>query len=398
MLVSSLKGTGMEERKMRVAVVFGGRSAEHEVSLQSARNVVEALDRDKYEAVLVGIDREGRWYLDGDSLTLLNSDDPRLISLDSGARRVALTPDGADGALVARDAGVPASSGPAVGGSGSGGLGRMDVIFPVLHGPYGEDGSIQGLAKLANLPCVGADILGSALGMDKDVMKRLLRDAGIDTAPFRAYSSPAAAIADYDDLCAAVGNDLFVKPANLGSSVGISHVRDSAEFGAGVAEAFAYDTKIVVEAKIGGREIEVAVLGNDRLEASVPGEIVPAEDFYSYEAKYLDEHGAALLIPARLSREKTEEIRGRAMEACRALCVRGMARVDFFLEPDGCVVVNELNTIPGFTRISMYPKLWEASGLPYGALLDRLIALAIEDYDKRAGLRTTPSLRPSQKK
>jgi len=381
----------MAQRKLRVAVIFGGRSAEHEVSLQSARNVVAALDPAKYEAVLIGIDREGRWFLNENSLSLLNAEDPRLIALGSGERRVALTPDGDDGVLVAREpvAGAHGDLASTPGGATSG-LGRVDVLFPVLHGPYGEDGSVQGLARLANLPCVGADILGSAVGMDKDVMKRLLRDAGLAIAPFRAFASEEEAIESYDSLVEELGADLFIKPANLGSSVGISHVLDRAAYEAGVRGAFRYDTKIIVEARIRGRELEVAVLGNDEPEASIPGEIVPAEDFYSYEAKYLDEHGAALAIPARVTEEESGLLRRTAIAAYKSLCARGMARVDFFLEPSGRVVVNEINTIPGFTRISMYPKLWEASGLACPALVDRLIALAIEDYGKRSALKSRP--------
>jgi D-alanine-D-alanine ligase len=383
----------MEQRRLRVAVIFGGRSAEHEVSLQSARNVVAALDPARYEVVLIGIDREGRWFLNENSLSLLNADDPRLIALGSGERRVALTPDGDDGVLVEREpvAGTPVAARPSPAGAAAG-LGRVDVLFPVLHGPYGEDGSIQGLARLANLPCVGADILGSAVGMDKDIMKRLLRDAGLAIAPFLAFASAREAIESYEAVVAKLGADLFIKPANLGSSVGISHVRDRASYEAGVGAAFRYDTRIIVEAKVTGRELEVAVLGNDEPEASIPGEIIPAEDFYSYEAKYLDEHGAALAIPARVTEAESDLLRETAIKAYKALCARGMARVDFFLEPSGRVVVNEINTIPGFTRISMYPKLWEASGLPCPALVDRLIELALEDYKKRSALKSRPEI------
>jgi len=388
---SFLREDGMEKRRLRVAVIFGGRSAEHEVSLQSARNVVAALDPARYEAILIGIDREGRWFLNENSLSLLNAEDPRLIALGAGERRVALTPDGDDGILVERvPAAGPSATAGAVQAGAPAGLGRIDVLFPVLHGPYGEDGSIQGLARLANLPCVGADILGSAVGMDKDVMKRLLRDAGLAIAPFRAFSSVGEAIVSYEAVVAELGADLFIKPANLGSSVGISHVRDRNSYEAGIEAAFRYDTRIIVEAKVTGRELEVAVLGNEEPEASIPGEIIPAEDFYSYEAKYLDEHGAALAIPARVTEAESDLLRGTAIKAYRVLCARGMARVDFFLEPSGRVVVNEINTIPGFTRISMYPKLWEASGLPCTALVDRLIGLAIEDYGKRSALRSRP--------
>ncbi len=363
----------MSGGRLRIAVVFGGRSAEHEVSLQSAKNVIAALDPGKYECVLIGIDREGRWHLDGTSLRLLNAEDPRLISLNTEGSRVALTPDGA---LIARDSNAI--------------LERVDAIFPVLHGPYGEDGSIQGLAKLADLPCIGADILGSAVGMDKDVMKRLLREAGIGVAPFRCFDSPAEAASGYEEAAAELGSELFIKPANLGSSVGISHARTRDEYLAGLEEAFAYDTKVLVEKAIKGREMEVSVLGNRKLAASVPGEVIAHADFYSYEAKYLDENGAALLIPAPVPSEVAQGLRDIAVRACKALCIRGMARVDCFLEEGGTILVNEVNTIPGFTRISMYPKLWEASGLSYPELLDKLIELGIEDFTERRRLRCRP--------
>lgn len=367
----------MAVRKTRVAVVFGGRSAEHEVSLQSARNVVASLDPEKYDPVLIGIDREGRWFLNGDSIALLNAADPRLIGLNTaGAAPVALTPDGPSRALVDK------ASGAALAG--------VDVLFPVLHGPYGEDGSIQGLAKLANLPCVGADVLGSAVGMDKDVMKRLLRDAGLEIGPFLAFGSEAEAAGAWDRVKKELGGDVFVKPANLGSSVGVSHAKTEAAYKAAVAEAFRYDLKIVVEKTIVGREIEVAVLGNDEPFASVPGEILPSGDFYSYDAKYVDEHGAVLSLPADLDAATAERARETAVAAYRALCLKGMARVDSFLLPSGRILVNEANTIPGFTDISMYPKLMELSGVPTSRLLDELIRLAVEDFERRSRLESRP--------
>ncbi len=364
----------MAER-LRLALVFGGRSAEHEVSLQSARNILEALDRQKYEVVLLGIDRDGRWHLNEKSLGLLEAGKPLPNLGSAGAgREVALAPRGTASHLFDL--------------SSHRSLGTVDVVFPVLHGPYGEDGSVQGLCKLANLPCVGAGILGSAVGMDKDVMKRLLRDAGIPIARFLllARGSP---VQPFDAVSGELGLPVFVKPANLGSSVGISKVRTPEEYERAVALAFRYDTKVLLEECITGREIECAVLGNAAPAASVPGEIRPTHDFYDYEAKYIDEHGAALVIPAALDPGKREEIRALAVRAFSTLCCDGMARVDMFLEPGGRVLINEINTIPGFTRISMYPKLWEASGVSYGELLDKLIQLAMEKFTVERDLETT---------
>jgi D-alanine-D-alanine ligase len=364
-------------KKIRVGVVFGGRSAEHEVSLQSAKNVLEALDRAKYEPVLIGIDREGRWRLDEQTKALFESARPLPnLSADS-PREVALVARGEQSRLLDL--------------SGERELGKLDVVFPVLHGPYGEDGSVQGLCRLANLPCVGAGILGSAVGMDKDVMKRLLRDAGIPIARFLTLlrSRPAPAFAE---LTATLGSPLFVKPANLGSSVGINRAANAAEYQRALTEAFEYDTKVVVEECVEGREIECAVLGNDDPQASVPGEIVTGggHTWYDYQAKYIDEKGAQLLIPAPLDPAVAEKVRSMAIRAFTALCCDGMARVDMFVKENGEVLVNEINTIPGFTRISMYPKLWEASGISYSKLVDRLLTLAMEKHEREMKLKTTP--------
>ncbi len=375
-------------KKLRVGVVFGGRSAEHEVSLQSARSILDAMDADKYDVVLLGIDRAGRWYLNEDSRPLLESGskpDSRLgrnthrlmpKAIMGGSTEVAIAPRGENTELVDLRA--------------NRGLGSLDVLFPVLHGPYGEDGSVQGLCRLANIPCVGAGVLGSALGMDKDVMKRLLRDAGIPTARFIAVPAHDAEGTSFDKASSELGLPLFVKPANLGSSVGVSKAQTVPEFSRAMELAFRYDTKVIVEECIRGREVECSVLGNARPEASLPGEILPAHDFYDYEAKYIDENGAALLIPAPLDESVTAEVRRLAVRAFTVLCCQGMARVDMFVEPGGRVLVNEINTIPGFTRISMYPKLWEATGVSFGELVDRLIALAIECFHAEQGLATAP--------
>lgn len=359
--------------KLRVAVLFGGKSAEHEVSIQSARNVVAALDPDKYEAVLVGIDRKGTWFLGEGSRELLEGD--ATTALPEHAGGVALVSEAGVGQLVSHGRGASA--------------GRVDVVFPVLHGPYGEDGSLQGLLKQADVPFVGSGVLGSAVGMDKDVMKRLLRDAGIPTPRFLAFGpgSPTG----FDDVTASLGSPVFVKPANLGSSVGISKVSDRQAFDRALVEAFEYDRKVVVEESIAGRELECSVLGNDDPVASVAGEVVPHHDFYSYQAKYLDEEGAGLIIPADLPDDVLENVQAMSIRAYHALCCEGLARVDFFLKADGELLVNEINTLPGFTRISMYPKLWEASGLSPRDLVTRLIDLALDRHQKEKALRTTRS-------
>jgi D-alanine-D-alanine ligase len=361
--------------KIRVGILFGGRSAEHEVSLQSAKNVVEAMDREKYEPILIGIDKQGQWYLSDQPDWVLNAHDPKLIRLNTNNNRVGIMP------LPERN--------QLVGVNSSASYGHIDVVFPVLHGPYGEDGAIQGLLKLAGIPCVGADVLGSAIGMDKDVMKRLLRDAGIPIARFRCYRSEASAAADWPELTKELGLPLFVKPANLGSSVGVSKVRTEREYIRAVKTAFEYDRKIIVEEAIRGREIECSVLGNEQPIASLPGEVLPRQEFYSYEAKYIDEHGARLDIPARLSPAEIARVQAMALDAFQVLCCSGMARVDMFLQADGRLVLNEINTIPGFTRISMYPQLWQASGIGYSELIDRLIQLAIGRFQAEQRLRTT---------
>jgi D-alanine-D-alanine ligase len=365
------------EKRIRVGVVFGGRSAEHEVSLQSAKNVLEALDRNKYEPVLIGIDREGRWRLDERSRLLFESSRPLPNLSANEPREVALVARGEESRLVDL--------------SGDREPARLDVVFPVLHGPYGEDGSIQGLCRLANLPCVGAGILGSAVGMDKDVMKRLLRDAGIPIARYHLVT-PGRAAPGFDEIVATLGTPVFVKPANMGSSVGVSRAETAGQYREAIAAALLYDTKVLVEECVTGREIECSVLGNADPVASVPGEIVTGGGhvFYDYQAKYIDENGAELLIPAPLEAPVTESVRAMAVRAFTVLCCEGMARVDMFLRDTGEIVINEINTIPGFTRISMYPKLWEASGVSYSELVDRLITLAIERHATEQGLKTTP--------
>jgi D-alanine-D-alanine ligase len=356
-----------------VGILFGGRSSEHEVSLQSAKNIIEALDKKKYDIVLIGIDRGGYWHLRSDSHFLLNGNNPALGKLSNSEQSLAVLPGGQSQLLslsTQRD------------------LGPLDIVFPVLHGPYGEDGTVQGLLKLADIPFVGAGVTGSAVGMDKDIMKRLLRDAGIPTARFVVVHRTRQGDLRFKRITAELGLPLFVKPANLGSSVGISKVKDEGEFERALEAAFSYDTKILIEEAIEGQEIECSVLGNEEPIASLPGRVIPQAEFYSYKAKYIDEDGALLEIPANLDEQTTKQVQQRAVEAFKVLCCEGMARVDFFLTRDGEILVNEINTIPGFTRISMYPKLWEASGIGYSELLDRLIELAIQRFERDKTLRT----------
>jgi D-alanine-D-alanine ligase len=370
-----------EPRKLRVAVVFGGRSAEHEISLLSARFVVESLDKRRFEPVLVGIDKTGRWLLQEEATLLGAGRDPRLARLNQAGPPVAL-------------AAHPSPAGEATLVVGGGGARGVDVVFPVLHGPMGEDGCVQGLLELAGVPYVGAGVLGSALGMDKDVMKRLLAAAEVPVVPSvtlrRAEHerSPSASIA----RCAGLGLPVFVKPANLGSSVGIRRARDASELAAAIDHAFEFDAKVIVEEALDRpREVEVSVLGDDDPIASIPGEIVVdhPDGFYSYAAKYIDEKGATLKIPAALSAAETNAVQLLAVQAFRVLECAGLARVDFFLARGGQLYVNEINTLPGFTAISMYPKLWEASGIPARELCSRLVDLAIERAARRAKLRTS---------
>lgn len=359
-------------KKLNVAIIFGGKSAEHEVSLQSAKNVYDALDREKYNPILIGIDKSGHWTLPEQSRFLLNAENPKLIALNRSRELVTFAPE---------------SNGRISNISSFTESGSIDVAFPILHGPMGEDGTVQGLLKLANIPFVGSSVLGSAVGMDKDIMKRLLRDAGIPIARFVALRSGDPA-PSWSEITSELGIPLFVKPANMGSSVGVSKVHDERGYLEAIEHAFRFDLKIVIEEAVLGREIECSVLGNNRPEASVVGEIVSNHEYYSYEAKYIDEHGAVLSIPAGIPPEASEKARALAVKTFIALSCEGLGRVDMFLKSDGRIVVNEINTIPGFTRISMYPKLWEASGVSYTELIDRLIQLALERFEKEKRLKT----------
>jgi D-alanine-D-alanine ligase len=383
--------------KIRIGVLYGGRSGEHEVSLRSARSVMAALDPDRYEVVPIGITKEGRWVAaDVDALAA--------GVVAGGMRSATLLPEPTDASLMAVDpaAGDPAAASLSV-------MTELDVVFPVLHGPYGEDGTVQGLLELAGVPYVGAGVVGSAVGMDKAVFKQVMVACGLPVLPW-VLCTRGQWRRDPDAVIAAVESALpypvFAKPANLGSSVGISKCRDRAELQAGLDEAARFDRRLVVEQGIHrARELEVSVLGNDEPVASVVGEIRPRRDFYDYVAKYMAEPGSEdeseLIIPAELDPQHAEAVRELAIRAYKAIDCAGLGRVDLLLDDQsGQIYLNEINTIPGFTSISMYPKLWEATGISYSELLDRLVDLAIERHEEKAELATTidvTTLQPGQR-
>lgn len=363
------------QQKINVGILFGGKSAEHIISIKSAKNIVEGLDRNKYNPILIGIDTKGSWYYIKDERKLLtpeivfnfNEGEDILLHLTPGITQVFQT--------NSTEETIP----------------PIDVVLPIIHGPYGEDGALQGLLKLCNFPFVGASVLGSAVGMDKAVMKRLLQDAGIATARYQCFTLGNKQDINFKKIVAELGLPLFIKPANLGSSIGISKVSEVAQFQQAVDMAFEFDRKIIIEEQIEGRELECAMLGNYEVKASVPGEVVKVgeeHEFYSYQAKYFDEDGAVIQIPAALTEDQINKIQQIAIQTYEALCCEGLARVDVFLTKKGEIYVNEINTLPGFTNISMYPKLWEASGINYSELLDRLIELALERSKEERALST----------
>jgi D-alanine-D-alanine ligase len=389
-------------KKIRVGILFGGRSGEHEISLLSAASVFNAIDKDKYEVVPIGITKEGRWVTAGQAERLLQGkfeDHKHLRAGDPEATPGAAVLAKGEAVVVPPEPQRHGVMTPFETDASSHALTRraadrainVDVIFPVLHGTFGEDGTIQGLLELADMPYVGAGVLGSAAGMDKDIMKALFRAAGLPIVKHVTFLRSDWE-ANPNKIQKLVESKLkypvFVKPANLGSSVGISKARDSKELGPAIEEAAKFDRKIVIEQGVGGRkqkarEIECSVLGNDKPEASLPGEIVPSTEFYDYKAKYLDE-GSQLIIPAKLSKAETKEVQRLAIGAFEAVDCSGLARVDFLIEPkSGKLYLNEINTMPGFTAISMYPKLWAASGVSYPDLIGRLIHLGLERYEEK---------------
>lgn len=369
-------------KKIRVGLLFGGRSGEHEVSIASALSVYNALDKSRYEVTLIAIDKEGRWLLPDPRPLLAQANDPMHVRMARTNEAFGLVPYPSAQQMVAiednRDAKIP----------------HVDVILPILHGTFGEDGTIQGLLELAQIPYAGSGVLGSAIGMDKDVARRLLRAEGIQTVPtvcLRKHEFTANAAALCENLMKEMPLPLFVKPANAGSSVGVHKVKTREQLRPALEDAFAFDTKVLAERAIDARELEISVLGNDQPKCSVVGEAIPHHEFYDYSAKYLDENGVSFEIPAKnVPAAVIENIQAWATKAFRALECRGMARIDFFLDrKTGELYLNEINTIPGFTKVSMYPKMWEAAGLSYGALLDELIRLALENFEQRKALKTS---------
>jgi D-alanine-D-alanine ligase len=362
------------KRKIRVALLYGGRSAEHPVSVVSARSVIAALDPERFEVVPIGITREGAWMLPRTSPLELSAPEGGLPEVEADGAGIALRPEQRAGAIAVA--------------AGTEQIGEIDVVLPILHGPYGEDGTVQGLFELADLPYVGAGVLASALAMDKSMTKVVLAQAGIEQAPYLVVREREWQ-ADPDAVAARVAGELrypvFTKPARLGSSIGISKVKSPEELAGGLSMAFAHDAKVVVEQGVVGRELEVGVIGNQRPEASVVGEVVPGHEFYDFAAKYLDE-SSKLVIPAPVASAVAERVRAMAIRAFQALDCEGFARVDFFyLDSTGEVLVNEVNTIPGFTPKSMFPMLWDAAGVSYPELIARLVDLAVERHANKKG-------------
>jgi len=345
-------------KKIRIGIIFGGQSTEHEVSIQSAKNVYAAIDKDKYDPVLIGISKKGNW------LTISSKDFQQIASQNNLE-----LPETVQSSHFNLQESFTSE--------------KLDVVFPILHGSLGEDGTVQGLLKLMGIPFIGSDVLGSAVGMDKDVMKRLLRDANIPIVKFLVFQKEDQNNISFASIKKQLKLPFFVKPANAGSSIGVSKVVKETQFSTAIKDAFKHDRKILIEEGITVREIECSVIGNDEKQASVPGEIIPSHDFYDYDAKYIDENGARLEIPARLTPMQIKKVQELAIQACKVLCIDGMARVDFFLDKKSSqLYLNEVNTIPGFTNISMYPKLWEASGVSYTQLIDKLIQLAFDRANK----------------
>jgi len=356
----------VEDHKQRVVLLFGGRSGEHEVSLNSAQSIVKAIDRTRYNVETIGINKQGQWFWGVLPETLIKEGFPPADQ----THQVTLVIDPTNPHFIALDGHTLPNQG------------KFDIVFPVLHGPYGEDGTIQGLLEMANVPYVGSGVLGSSLGMDKDRMKAVFHEKGLPQA--RYLTLLRSDLLNRRDACLdeieiKIGYPCFVKPANLGSSVGISKARHREELLAALDVATIFDRKIVVEENITGQEIEVAVLGNDNAKASIPGEVKPAHEFYTYEAKYSN-IGSSLLIPAPLDEAIIARVKEMAVEAFRAVEASGLSRVDFFVTCENEIFLNEINTLPGFTEISMYPKLWEASGIPYSELIDQLISLGLERF------------------
>jgi D-alanine-D-alanine ligase len=356
--------------KINLGLIFGARSGEHEVSLQSAKSIAAAVNKNKYNLHLIAIDKSGNWYLADPLSYLENADDPKNIRLKLlPEQQIAIVPVNNSNQILSLSDGRQ--------------LGILDVVFPIVHGTFGEDGSMQGYFDILNLPCVGANVLGSAVGMDKLIAKKLLIQENIPVADWLVADKDS----DIKSLASQAAKKfyfpVFVKPVCSGSSVGVYKANNLEEIIESIIKALKYDSRILIEKAIKGREIECSILGNDELIASIPGEVIPTHSFYSYEAKYIDANGARLDMPAKLSADVSEQVKDMAKKAYKALSCSGMARVDMFLTDNGELFLNEINTLPGFTKISMYPKLLDLSGIPYPELIDRLVALAIEQHKVR---------------
>jgi D-alanine-D-alanine ligase len=362
----------MHKRKLRVAIIFGGRSSEHEVSLLSAKTVLESLDKDRYDPILIAIDKAGGWHIKDPQDFLANACDPKKVALGGNSHPIAIVPG--EGAIISLLHLAAIDS--------------IDVAIPMLHGLNGEDGTVQGLLQLAGIPFVGAGVLGSAVGMDKDIMKRVLREAGIAIANFCTVHDFERESLLFEQVVTKLGLPFFIKPANAGSSIGVSKVQTREDFDKAVEYAFSYDRKILIEEYIQGREIECSVMGNDHPVASLAGEVRFLEEFNSWDAKYVD-NKCEFVIPVPLETATLEHLQATAIKAYRILCCEGMARVDCFLKEDGNILVNEINTIPGFTKLSVFPRLWQASGVSYSQLLDNLIKFAIDRHEKKTALVTS---------
>lgn len=362
-------------KKINLGIIFGGRSTEHEISVRSARSIIDSIDQNKYNVTLIGIDKAGKWYINNlkgflQAKNLLNA-----TPIESVEKEIIIAKkDNFIGAVSTEN---------------HQSIQSLDVVFPILHGSFGEDGTIQGVLKAMDLPFVGVDLLSSAVGMDKDFTKRLLRDAGIPIANYLCLHKHNPNEYSYSEIIKILGVPIFIKPANAGSSVGVHKVGKESEFAPAIQDAFQYDNKILIEEAIVGKEVECAILGNEDPKASVLGEILPRSSFYSYESKYLNATDAEMKIPADVEPIVAEKIRRTAVQAFQCIGAEGLSRVDFFLRKDNSFVLNEINTMPGFTNISMYPKLWEATGIPYSELLDRLIQLALYRHSRNNNLKTS---------
>lgn len=357
-----------------IGLLCGGKSAEHEISLISAGNILEAIDQTQYDVKLIAISQKGEWYYCKNTEWLPKNATGNPPKVEEHGDPVAVIPGNKKAQIIFLNE------------RGGEGL-NIDVFFPILHGPQGEDGTLQGLLELLDVPFVGPNTLGSAIGMDKEIMKIVLEKAGIPIGKYRTYRNEEKNEIDYKIVTSHLGNPLFIKPANMGSSVGVSKAETEEEFKEAIDLAFRFDEKIIIEEMIQGREIECAVLGNLNPKASAIGEITTPDGFYSYKAKYLDEKGAQLFIPAKLDKSDSDSAKQLALDTFKALCCEGLSRVDMFLTPHGKILVNEINTLPGFTKISMYPSLWQESGLTYSELISELIEQAIERYNRKSKLQ-----------